>query len=94
MADVHLSLTLEENTLPVLFLRYNPNSFRVDRKVCRPSKYVREKRLVEFLKTVRFDQPFAVTYMFYDSEDGLPCVLDDPAYDQSFKQMLGECIDA
>lgn len=94
MADVHLSLTLEENTLPILFIRYNPHRHSKDGKTYRLLKRTREDRLVRYLRNVKFDQAFAVTYMFYDSQDGLPCVIDDPAYDESFKQVLGDCITA
>ena len=30
MMDVHQSLVMEGNTLPIAFLRYNPNSHKVD----------------------------------------------------------------
>jgi hypothetical protein len=92
MADVHLSLTLAENTFPIMFLRYNPHRFSVDGKVFHTSKYVREQRLVEYLRNVTFDQPFSVTYMFYDAVNGVPKILDDPGYEESFKCAVVDCV--
>jgi C2H2 type zinc finger protein len=92
MADVQLSLALAENTFPIMFIRYNPNAYRVDGKAVRLTKEEREKRLVDYLRSVSFSQPFAVTYMYYDVLEGVPAVIDDPSYNESFKAALGDVI--
>ena len=92
MADVQLSLAMAENTFPIMFIRYNPNAYRVNGKAVRMTREEREKRLVDYLRSVSFVQPFAVTYMYYDVLDGLPAVFDDPSYNESFKTVLGDVI--
>jgi hypothetical protein len=71
MANVMDSLMLEGNTLPVCFVRYNPDSFRVDGKLQKIAKRDREAKLVSLLQdpSALFPTtaPLSILYCFYDS---------------------------
>ena len=86
--DVHRSLVLEGNTLPVAFIRYNPNAFKVDGKTKRTSKYVREKALVDAMRNWEFKRDFEILYMYYDEDSSAPSILSDPEYDESVKELV------
>lgn len=59
--------------LPVLFIRYNPDSYKFDNKTIRASKS-REKVLIDFIFSLRnvntIKHPIVVCYLFYDGFDG------------------------
>src|SRR6478609_3479245 len=75
MTDTHSSLTKGENTIPILFLRYNPHKFTIDEDEESVSEVDREKQLVHYLQTVTFEQPFGVVYMLYDDIGKMNSVL-------------------
>lgn len=85
MSDVHRTLILEGNTLPVCFIRYNPDSYSVDGKNCKVTKTKREEDLVERLTSFRFTKDFEVLYLHYDTTNGSLALLSDPEYDVTFK---------
>ncbi|KAL3131768.1 hypothetical protein ABBQ38_007487 [Trebouxia sp. C0009 RCD-2024] len=66
MTKVHA----EGNTLPLLFIRYNPHSFRVDGELCTVRTRDRLARLVEFVQDweCSVDKALEVQYMFYSCE--------------------------
>ena len=72
MNECFESLILEGNTLPVVFIRYNPNSFEKDGKKMKISKRVREEKLLETIENFNFKTPVGVHYMYYDSIDNIP----------------------
>ena len=94
MARVVESLACGGNTLPVLFVRYNPDGFKVDGVTKRTWKRHRESTLITYLKSLENAKddvaPFAVQYMFYDVAGGLPVVFDDPEYSDIMKEF---CLD-
>lgn len=85
MAKIIESLGLEGNTLPIVFLRYNPDAFTVDGHTSKVSRKAREARLVATL-TCKEDSksraavPLTIRYMFYDTVEGQACVVSDPDY--------------
>jgi hypothetical protein len=93
MTDTQRSLVLEGNTLPILFIRYNPHSFEIDGVVRRDIwKKRREETLVQFIRDLKFTQPFGVAYMYYDTVDGKPAIYSDPAFEESFKPLVTHCV--
>jgi len=92
MVDVHRTLALEGNTLPLAFVRYNPDAHRSDGTPVRVLKKDREAKLVETLNSWTFDRPFGVYYMYYDKIDDEPAVFDDIEYDPSFREYYIGCI--
>lgn len=93
MSDVHRTLALEGNTLPLAFVRYNPDAHRSDGTLVRVWKKDREAKLVETLNSWTFDRPFGVYYsMYYDKIDNEPAVFEDVEYDASFRDYYLGCI--
>jgi KRAB domain-containing zinc finger protein len=85
MAQIQESLTIEGNSIPIVFLRYNPNTFTVDDMIMKISKKDRERTLVQLLKNPfhliwRKKKPIIIQYMFYDIKDGNAEILNDPEY--------------
>ncbi len=85
MTDVFRSLVLEGNTLPVAFLRYNPNGFSTDEKVQAVRKTVREAKLVETLREWKFTRDFEIGYMYFDKTEDTLEIYNDPDYDGTVK---------
>lgn len=92
MSDVIRTLNLEGNTLPIIFLRYNPHDFTVDNVKQKVLLRDKEAKLVDYLRKIDFEEPFSVIYMFYDTVDGEPYIFTDPRYSDSFKSLVKECI--
>lgn len=93
MGEVMSALTIEGNTLPIVFLRYNPDSFTVDGVRSTIKKKDREHRLVSFIKDVLsgafpLDRPMSVQYMFYDTDtkDGVAEIWKNPDFDPVFRR--------
>lgn len=85
MEKVHESLALAGNTLPVIFVRYNPHAYRVDGSRTTVPKVSREARLVALLASADSAiytqrRPLAIQYMYYNSIDGRAEVLGDSTY--------------
>ncbi|PNG99875.1 Zinc finger protein [Tetrabaena socialis] len=84
MSRIQESLFDGGNTLPLVFLRYNPNVFRVDGKVVKKLKVMREAELVSLLENSTSDafscaRPLVIQYMYYDVV-GCHSVTRDPEY--------------
>lgn len=92
MTDVHRSLIMEGNTIPITFVRYNPHAFKVDDKTKRTLLKVREERLVQFLNEMIFDKDFQVSYLFYDITEDVPTIFQDASYDETFKTLVTNVI--
>ncbi len=73
VSQVYEMFTMNGNTMPVLFIRYNPDEYKVNNKKKIFNKKDREQRLIEYLekdikemvdrKTIK---PLSMTYMYYD----------------------------
>lgn len=87
MAKITESLALGGNTLPVVFVRYNPDTFKVDGATKRVLKVEREKQLVQFLRGMQTPlKPLSIQYMFYNCTDGVLDVVRDPDYNAEMKK--------
>ena len=92
MADVHRTLALEGNTLPLAFVRYNPDAHRLNGTLVRVLKKDREAKLVEVLNSWKFDRPFGVYYIYYDKINNEPAVFEYIEFDSSFKEYYLDCV--
>lgn len=94
MSKVLESVTLEGNTLPILFLRLNSNAYQVDGKKKLTRKYRRAEKLLEILKNFSFENSPAlqVQYMYYDIEDDELSIHRDPDYNSYIKSCCLEPI--
>ena len=82
MAKLFEAWLLEGNALPVYFIRYNPNAFRVDGKKAKVAKKLREARLLEAIQEAAESEGdgMRVRYMYYDVVSGKPAIMQDPAF--------------
>ena len=88
MAKVHETLTLAGSDIPIFWLRYNPNAFRVDGVLQKVKKVDRERWLIDFLNKLdlRDSPPMTICYKYYDEENGIPVVAQEQDY--PFKHSL------
>ena len=88
MGKVMTSLTLETDKVPnIMWLRYNPNAYRIDGELQSISKKDREAWLTEYLIKLVLDTPLSIGYAFYDMvEDDLE-VLYNEEYHDEFKSI-------
>jgi hypothetical protein len=96
MARIIESLTVEGNTLPIVFVRYNPHEFKIDGHTERIPRRARE---ASFLKQVNaavcatreLGFTLSILYMYYDTVTVdsvcIPQVLEDPEYNSH----MAEC---
>jgi uncharacterized C2H2 Zn-finger protein len=70
MGHIMTGLAIDGNTLPVLFIRYNPHSFKIDyEKQKGLPKNEREQILIQFIKDYKSTGvPLDIAYMYYDYE--------------------------
>ena len=70
MSYIMRGLAIGGNELPVLFIRYNPHSFKIDyEKQKGLPKKEREKILIQFIKDYKSTGvPLDIAYMYYDYE--------------------------
>jgi len=89
MSDIYSSLMLDGNTLPVIFIRYNPHGYKVN-GVTKPTKQVdRHAKLIETIQYASTLKNNAIMYLYYDmDEQNKPCILSDPLYDETIKSLV------
>jgi len=95
MNNIVSAWCLGGNSMPVVFIRYNPHAFKVDGTTKRTTIGERHKKLTEILNHIKTMEPVKevqVYYMFYDTEEGVPTVMADPDYYDEVKPWFAECI--
>ena len=101
MAKIVETLTLGGNTLPILFLRYNPDAYSVDGKHCKTSIKDKEAKLVSILNCdsaatatkgklgPHSDQTLGIMYLYYNQDsEGHP----DLVWDHEFNPIMRDCV--
>ena len=92
MSKIIESLTLDGNTLPIQFIRYNPHSYSIDGVKQRTNQTQRHEQLIQAIHTTLFTCPFSVlyiyNYMFYDTINNRPAIFNNTEYNESFKQLV------
>jgi len=99
MSKIIESLMMEGNTMPLLFIRYNPDAFTVDGEKQHVKKTDRESKLIALLDNgdhelfVRAKKALiTIQYMYYDVEADRPAVCYDPTYNASFRECVAPAI--
>lgn len=70
MSKILEALTIGGNTLPIIFIRFNPHAFKVNNITCRVPRVKREERLVSLLKDMPTPtRPLTIHYLYYDCSD-------------------------
>jgi hypothetical protein len=85
MTRIYESLILEGNTLPIVFIRFNPDPYSVDDTAQSTSIRVRHRLLLEFINNFTTINPLSINYMFYNECDGIPVIIEDPDYPEKLK---------
>jgi uncharacterized Zn-finger protein len=93
MALVHECCMLEGNTLPILFIRYNPHVFKIDGKLIKIKRAQREKVLLNYiqnLQDINSETPgLCIQYMFYNlDKDHKLTIWDDDDYPNTLKNLV------
>jgi hypothetical protein len=90
MTEFHRSVMAARMDLPIVFVRYNPDAYKVDGKTRKTTLTVREATLISLIRNISVDkdQGLGVYYLFYDSDREQPSIFEDPEYDDYFKQCL------
>ena len=89
MNNIVSSLRLGGDETPVVFIRYNPHSFKVDgatKRTARAERYTKVCELLDKIKVTEHGEHIHVFYMFYDTVSELPVVLTDPEYFDAVKE--------
>ena len=92
MMDVSTACMLEGNSIPIVWIRFNCDTFCIDdtiQKVNMNDRYKHLQRLIQTLESTTSFNPLTVYYMFYDYSitHGLD-ILVDPDYDESLKKCV------
>ncbi|CAN0054243.1 unnamed protein product, partial [Heterosigma akashiwo] len=66
MTKIYESITIGGNTLPVLFIRYNPDSFKHNGKNMKLKRDEKQSKLINTIQNVEFSQPLSIIYINYD----------------------------
>jgi hypothetical protein len=92
MNNVVTSWVLDGNSIPVVWIRYNPHAYRIDGILAKMPTKERHRQLLELLNKISFENSPAVRifYMFYDTENGSPLILSDPEYHPVVKTWVVE----
>ena len=89
MNNIVSSLRLGGDETPIVFVRYNPHSFKVDgatKRTARDERYTKVCELLDKIKAMEHGEHIHVFYMFYDTVSELPVVLTDPEYFDAVKE--------
>jgi len=94
MTKIYESLAIGGNTLPITFIRFNPDVYRIcDDRQKMPNKK-RDAKLIEIINDPTHviytnTKPMAIHYMYYDTNGGkLPSV----TFDVSYNKAIIECL--
>ena len=82
----------------VVWIRYNPHGFQVDGVTKRTGKEERQQKLLQVLERIASEPIDAdvprvrIIYMFYPTENGVPCVLEEEGYSDMVSEWFDEAI--
>ena len=88
MTDSTACMRLGGETHKLLWLRFNPDAYKVDESTVKTPKRDRYKVLEDVIRTYVPDRDMAVMYLYYSTQDGVPCVMSDFDYSDSFKDFV------
>ena len=94
MSHIITAIRCQGNELPILFVRYNPNTYRLNGELQKILKRDREQQLIEYLKNYKSigDNKVEIKYMYYDEETynnrTIPIVILNSDYDMEMKKCV------
>ena len=87
MSYVMESLVYDGNTVPILWLRYNPNTYYENEIKQSIRQYEREEILVDFMRNWSPGSDMEIKYFFYNLIDGELEIHRNEEYDDYFKTL-------
>ena len=95
MMKIYNSRVLAGYSLPQMFVRFNPDAFRVDGEIVKGiNKATRRQALVEFVKSVdlREAPPLQIVYLYYDAvTDDTGSLVAEVTQSSDFEETLVAC---
>lgn len=92
MLHVQESLMVTGNTLPIVWIRYNPDAYKVNGRTNRTLQVDRHKLLVDTVRRITNAEgtlpPMSIMYLFYDRDGTRPTILDNPEYPETLKSSV------
>ena len=91
MAWVMEAIQAGQNNRPTLWIRFNPDSFKIDGENQKISKKNRFQQLCQEMLKERpnLKDGFKILYMYYDLDENLELkILEDDEYPEWFKPMI------
>ena len=80
------------NDRPLLWLRFNPDSYTVDGRKKRTPMVERYKCLADIISNYVPSAPLEICYLYYDTVNGVHVVTTDPDYPESAKALIKNCV--
>ncbi len=88
MNNVYESLLIEGNTLPIVFIRLNPDKFTINGEIQKVGIKTRYRMTLDFIKAYKTSDPFQVKYFFYNETNSIIDICRDEDYDQEFRHSV------
>jgi hypothetical protein len=91
LTNVMAAVACDNNSRPTLWIRFNPNAFKVDGTTKRVPRHVRYAALLAAMR-LPVSRPTTILYMYYDTQQGEPVITSDPDFTLSITPLLGPSI--
>ena len=92
MLKVNETLISQGNTLPIVFIRYSPETtYKIDGKSVKTTQKEKQAKLLEFIRSYDTKgQLFGIKYIDYDfdTHTSKPCICNDIDYDDNLVQCI------
>jgi hypothetical protein len=92
MSDIKSVFIEDGNDMPVVFIRYNPDVFYIDKKKQHVNKSCRIKEYVTLVNIIINNKnklfPFNIYYLFYNTDSGQLSILSDIEYPEELKKFV------
>jgi len=93
MNDCTYVLNNNENKLPIVWIRYNPDTFKINNECQKITKEQRIKKIIEFIEKCIENKDnipgLSIYYFYYNlNKDKQLCIFDDPDYPEEIKSLV------
>ena len=88
MLHVMAAIACSRNDRPTVWIRFNPDVFKVDGQTVKIPKKRKYQQLLSVLQDTTEFSGIRILYMYYDVTNKMPTICMDPSYDQQVKSML------
>ena len=95
MTNVFSVLIEQGNTMPLIWIRINPDNFCIDNKKIRMTKKEKIEKVVNLINTLsesKTELPLTIYYCFYNIINNQPEILEDATYPEELKSIVNYLI--